>query len=78
VPYLHKQHGEHTWSLAVTPGGGWPEPDRYVCVDGRLADVATAIADGGEWQGVWRVGKKAAGRELDDEVWDQYPQAVSA
>lgn len=26
--------------------------------------------------GMWRVGKKRAGRELDGLTWDQYPEAV--
>jgi protein gp37 len=71
VPYHFKQRGEYTWS--ATPGMPF-EPRVYVsAVDGRVADEQVALADGGRWQGVWKVGKKAAGRELDGREWDERP-----
>jgi protein gp37 len=30
------------------------------------------------WQGIRKVGKKAAGRELDGRTWDEYPQPANA
>lgn len=34
------------------------------------------VPDTGSWQAVYRVGKKAAGRELDGRTWDQFPLAA--
>jgi len=68
VPFFFKQAGEWTWSVDV----GFREPDAYVWIDGRVGDEATAVKDGGRWQGVWRVGKKAAGRLLDGVEHNAY------
>lgn len=66
-----KQRGQFTWDA----GQDDPfDPDTYVCAaTGRVADEATALADGGQWQGVWNVGKTRAGRLLDGRVWDEFP-----
>lgn len=74
VPHFLKQRGEWTWDMT---GSECRPPQAWVCTDGRVGDEATAVADGGEWQGIWRVGKKRAGRLLDGELHDAYPAAVS-
>lgn len=75
VAFHFKQRGEWTWSQ---PGAGRREPQAYVCeANGRVADEATALADGGSWQGIWRVGKGTSGRDLDGEFWDEFPTAVT-
>lgn len=71
VPFLFKQRGAWTWERR----SGEPEPRVYVSeADGRTADEQTAIAALGSWAGVRRVGKKAAGRELDGRTWDEFPR----
>jgi protein gp37 len=65
VPFLFKQWGESRPLQA-----GDHIPDRRVISVAREAD--------GTWPSFqMRVGKKAAGRELDGRTWDEYP-AVSA
>lgn len=80
VPFLFKQHGEYiSYANGGRPDGAfrspWFEraPDAWVSESGAVADEATATAEGGSWHGVWRVGKKAAGRELDGRTWDEFP-----
>lgn len=70
VPFLFKQWGE--W----TPTGrlGMPYPTHWVSArDGRVLTEDAALADGGSFVGMYRVGKKAAGRELDRRNHDEYP-----
>ena len=68
VAFLFKQWGE--WA----PGNHRdPTLDRQVPIPYR-PDCPDPYPLG--W--VRRVGKKAAGRELDGRTWDEYPQAVSA
>lgn len=71
VPFLFKQWGE--WA---------PEIDASVDIDpGTWINEATgetgtenyALTSGGRWQGMYRVGKKAAGRLLDGRTWDETP-----
>jgi protein gp37 len=47
---------------------------------GQMTAEAAAKYSGPAWPDdfPWRIGKKAAGRELDGRTWDQYPQAVTA
>lgn len=59
VPYLFKQWGE--WA----PGENFPD---------FIPSSISAIDMGHEEHGVWKVGKKAAGRELDGRTWDEYPK----
>jgi protein gp37 len=85
VPFLYKQHGE--WVSFAHPGNPdgtgrdpWAErdPDAYVNErDGQVADEAAAVAAGGSWMGVYRVGKGKAGRVLDGRTWDEYPAVAS-
>lgn len=67
--FLFKQYGEHTHSVPWSHG----DPDFYMHADGRCGTEESAIADGGKWQGMYRIGKKAAGRELDGRTWNGYP-----
>lgn len=70
VPYFFKQRGQWTWDR----GSGQPEPHVYVCsADGSVAGERAALADGGSWTGVWRVGKGRPGRLLDGRIWDKFP-----
>jgi protein gp37 len=76
VPFFFKQAGAWTWS--VRPGDAWydRDPDAWVSVTaGRVVDDGAAQADGGDFQGVWKVGKKAAGRQIDGITHDGYPEA---
>jgi protein gp37 len=75
VPYFFKQRGQWTWDREA----GQPEPRVYVCAtDGRVAAEQAALADGGSWVGVWRVGKGRAGRLLDGQTWDEFPRPAQA
>jgi len=65
VPLFYKQWGE--WA----PGG---DGVTY----GRWVDPITGATHAGSAEGrqlMTRVGKKAAGRELDGRTWDEYPEA---
>jgi protein gp37 len=51
-----------------------PDRNHYVLPDGRSAPVAhTAFEPGGVI--VYRVGKKAAGRDLDGRTWEEFPRS---
>lgn len=77
VPFHFKQFGEFT-SVAGADDPWFREvPTYWMATDGRVTDEATALADGGSWVGMHRVGKKAAGRELDGQTWDEYPAVAS-
>jgi protein gp37 len=72
VPFFFKQQGEWSWQV---PCGLDRKCDAWVCTDGRFtADERVALADGGRWQGMWRVGKGAAGRLLDEQEWNEFPK----
>lgn len=73
---LHfKQHGEWIGTHAYGDSWAWTEPHAWVSLQtGAVAHEADAIEDGGSWQAVWKVGKKAAGRELDGRTWDEFPE----
>lgn len=74
VAFQFKQWGD--WLGVLGPEHDFGDPHGYVNVlTGELADEDTAIAAGGSWNAVWRVGKKAAGRVLDGRTWDQFPQS---
>jgi protein gp37 len=76
VAFLFKQWGEWRDYLDGSDQRG---PHAYVnLATGEVADEETAIERGGSWTGVWRFGKKGAGRMLDGRTWDQYPAEVSA
>jgi protein gp37 len=82
VPFLFKQHGEWVRRAdALDWVDPWTSPRvRWVAPDGSVHEHGefdgTARCRG--WAQMQRVGKKAAGRELDSRVWDQFPQAVTA
>lgn len=70
VPFVHKQNGE--WASSGRYGLGILEPRR--CYGSATETVRDDITIHEILQ---RVGKKAAGRQLDGRTWDQYPEAVS-
>ena len=73
VPLMFKQWG--SWR-SYLDGADHREPQAYVnLLTGEVGDEQRALDAGGDWSGVWRLGKHAAGRELDGEIWDQYPPA---
>lgn len=73
VPLMFKQWG--SWR-SYLDGADHREPQAYVSLmTGEVGDEQRALDAGGDWSGVWRFGKHAAGRELDGEIWDQYPPA---
>lgn len=76
IPYYFKQRGAYTWQA----GSGWREPDLWVhdLTGQALPEHELPAAPTGSWKGVWRVGKKRAGRELDGRTWDEYPTPRTA
>lgn len=76
VPFLFKQWGEWRWAreaddhaYEVEHGDQFAQPWLSLDVDGTLHDGTPTDTSAT----VQKVGKKAAGRELDGQVWDQYP-----
>ena len=77
VPFLFKQHGEFLGFLAsneqieASKSGGW------VSLDGAYHDGndRTAFREGDAH--VYRCGTKAAGRLLDGQEWNQYPEVTA-
>jgi protein gp37 len=65
VPFFFKQWGEHVVRDQMTDDAIQAWDSKYGC------DVYDSSVQ-------WRVGKKAAGRDLDGRTWDQYPQAALA
>lgn len=68
VPFFFKQWGE--WTPAAPERG--PEK-RTIWLDGSTHSSSRIPPTGARPTLVWRVGKKAAGRELDGRTWDQMP-----
>jgi protein gp37 len=64
VKFFFKQWGE--WA----PGSNWPEDVRIP--SGELCNFGDPALD--ENGSVWRVGKKAAGRQLDGRTHDEFPE----
>ena len=75
VAYHYKQAGE--WTSTATTTDPWlnREPDVWVnFYDGHAVTSDTDPAlETGSWSGMWKVGKKAAGRLLDGRTHDDYP-----
>lgn len=73
--FLFKQWGEYR------PAGRGDDIDRMTCIQASTGVVVRHnekrddLAPGG-WAAMRRVGKKSAGRELDGQTWDQYPEAT--
>ncbi|MFF3730997.1 DUF5131 family protein [Streptomyces sp. NPDC002476] len=74
VPFLFKQWGEYRpfWR-PDTDGRPSPEPALYVSAETGQALPEAEVPDTGSWQGVYRLGKKKAGNELDGRTWLQAP-----
>lgn len=73
VPFHFKQAGEWTDDSALKE-----KPDCVLLGDGRMVRPDEWALHVGDPTAVYlaRVGKKAAGRELDGRTWDQYPETV--
>jgi protein gp37 len=69
VAFLFKQWGE--FAPGIQDYGSRKGLVRRSWYPGELGDTT------GNYEIVSRVGKKAAGRELDGRTWDQYPEAVT-
>ena len=68
VPYLFMLWGEY-------------EPTGYMAIGARQKGcvfVGDPIDDLGHRWEMRRLGKKAAGRELDGRTWDEFPTAVAS
>lgn len=88
VAYHHKQWGEHTPIMPTIPDQTRPDgkapnwnraPDAWVCQEtGKVVRLEADVPDVGSWQAMWRVGKKAAGAELDGQMWQEFPDARPA
>ncbi|MEJ8654647.1 phage Gp37/Gp68 family protein [Streptomyces sp. MS1.AVA.3] len=74
VPFLFKQWGEYRpfWR-PDTDGRPCSEPVLYVNAETGEALPEAEVPDTGSWQGVHRLGKKKAGKELDGRTWLQTP-----
>lgn len=42
-----------------------------------MVDVHKLFPQEGTWQGMWNLGKRRAGRELDGRTWDEFPKEAS-
>ncbi|MBB5413676.1 protein gp37 [Paraburkholderia sp. HC6.4b] len=72
VPFLFKQHGE--WADAsVAAFGSSPGEVRFMRADGTLWAAPPSDEDA-DCITIRRVGKKAAGRELDGRTHDAFPE----
>ncbi len=78
VPFLLKQWGEHA------PGSDLRYDARTFCMDrsgrtvpapARAADFPAGSTSADGWAWMRRVGKKAAGRQLDGKIHDEFPEA---
>jgi protein gp37 len=84
VPFFFKQWGEWgpknaaTWPL----GDAWRNPQRHqwISPDGTRAKPFGEFTgtDDMDWALMRRTGKKAAGRELDGQVCDEFPRTTEA
>lgn len=83
IPFLFKQWGEYATSYRSKGGvpiDPWGDRDPDVMVErftGQSCSATSDVAAGSWWTSAWRVGKKAAGRELDGRTWDQYPEVTT-
>lgn len=83
VPFHFKQHGEWLPECQLPPdtyhdpnhGRQRPGDDLRTLVRTAIIDSSGAeIFEGSKGQRMFRVGKQAAGRTLDGQVWDQFPE----
>jgi protein gp37 len=68
VPFLFKQWG--AWGPTNQVGAGVGEPNEVCLPDSSVRQLRPDFQEGRWFR---RVGKKAAGRELDGRTWDEYP-----
>lgn len=73
IPFLFKQWGEWTASVHRLAGIDRWDPDLWMNTAGETAldgDLRLAL---GDWQGMFKLGKKVTGDELDYRTWDEFP-----
>lgn len=71
APLMFKQWGQWT---ATPANRDLREPHAWVnAATGEVADEQRA-SEGGDWAGVWKLGKHKTGRELDGRIWDEFPR----
>ncbi len=70
VPFFFKQVGEWAWEVPIFFNR---DPELYLHKDGRTTDEEGASADGGTWQGMNRMGKRATGERLDGVLHHEFP-----
>ena len=79
VPFLFKQWGEwlpgHHYTSELQDLDNDPVQSRYPCAQWDGEWHVGHIFGGDQWDdgALWRVGKKAAGRQLDGRTWDEVP-----
>jgi len=82
VPFHFKQQGEYVKveHRNARPGDVWVLGEDGMTVPWRLDTEGAAAHRWGPHRDelMRRVGKKAAGRELDGRVWDEFPEGVTA
>ncbi len=78
VAFHFKQWGRFTPQASAGDPWHTREPDMWVSTSGDVATEPEAMTAGGSWSGVYAVGKRAAGRELDGRTWDGQPAALEA
>jgi protein gp37 len=78
VPFFFKQWGEWAWGYPAPSG----TPGRYATTypDGRWVETQEYPRQFTRFAGavLSRVGKKPAGRQLDNRTWDEFPQPMEA
>lgn len=78
IPFFFKQ-----WGAWVSPGQfdtsgwddvAWNETGSTISLDGEVAHTTAWPGPNDGLEGIWRVGKKKAGRLLDGRSWDETPE----
>lgn len=76
VPFFFKQHGEWLGTDKRDPRYTGPVKGGWVKYDGTgWAAFTLPVPEAPAW--VLRLGKNAAGRELDGRIWDEFPGRVA-
>ena len=80
VPFFFKQHGE--WTADPHEGRGWVDrlPGEHrarVCFITPDGEVTPGPANGSDSFPMAKLGKKAAGRDLDGRTWNEFPRSAS-
>lgn len=76
IPFLFKQWGE--WSPNRPVGPTVPGRFQFLGPNGERFTERNPPDMDPSWADLYRVGKRAAGRELDGRTWDQFPDDAKA